>query len=128
MLITGVEEHRMKAAQNLFRDETAAGVIEYALLVAVISIALVVNLPAAAQGLCELGDKVGQLLGFSSFSSCAAGAGVGAGGGGGGRGGAAGSGGGSGGQGGGGGGGGSSNGGGGGSGGPGGGSGSGGQP
>lgn len=106
----------MMTARALQEEDAGSAVIEYSLILAMISISLVMNLPPLQQGFCDFSDRVAQMLGASS--ACGGGGGSGNGGGGG-----------SGGPGGGGGGGGSSNGGGGGgSGGPGGGSGGGSGP
>jgi Flp pilus assembly pilin Flp len=53
--------------------QRGAQVVEYCLLIAVLSIALVLALPRLGNGICELNNRVGGLLGAASFS-CAAGA------------------------------------------------------
>ena len=63
----------MNMAKALPRDDAAAAVVEYALIIAVVSILLVVNLPALRQGFCSVGNDLGQL--FSGASSACGGSG-----------------------------------------------------
>jgi Flp pilus assembly pilin Flp len=58
----------MKKARALLKEEAGAAVIEYSLIIAMISIALVMNLPPLQDGFCSFTTKVVQMLG--SASSC----------------------------------------------------------
>lgn len=67
----------MIAPRALPKKCAGAAVVEYALLVAVASLGLIVNLPALEQGLCGVGDRVAQLLGTTSSACAVSGQGVG---------------------------------------------------
>jgi Flp pilus assembly pilin Flp len=67
----------MRSVVNATRQR-GAQVVEYCLLIAVLSISLVLALPLLGNGICELNNRVGGLLGAASFS-CGAGANSGAG-------------------------------------------------
>lgn len=53
------------------KRQHGAQVVEYCLLIAVLSISLAVALPRLGNGICELNNRVGGLLGAASFT-CAA--------------------------------------------------------
>jgi Flp pilus assembly pilin Flp len=48
--------------------QRGASVVEYSLLVAVVSLSLVLALPAFGTGLCELNNRVGSFLGTASVA------------------------------------------------------------
>ena len=60
------------ASSRFFTDENGAGVIEYALLLAVVSLGLVVQLLAVKPDFCDLSTRLAQLLGSRAApASCA---------------------------------------------------------
>src|SRR3954453_22693748 len=60
----------MRCVVNTKRQH-GAQVVEYALLISVVSISLVIALPRLSNGICGVNNRVGELLGAASFS-CAA--------------------------------------------------------
>ena len=56
------------------RRQRGAQVVEYALLIAVVSLSLLLALPALGNGICGVSNRVGALLGATSFA-CVGGAG-----------------------------------------------------
>jgi Flp pilus assembly pilin Flp len=60
----------MRSVVNATRQR-GAQVVEYCLLIAVLSISLAVALPRLGNGICELNNRVGGLLGAASFSCLA---------------------------------------------------------
>jgi Flp pilus assembly pilin Flp len=52
----------MQPSHSRRRGQRGASVIEYALLLALLSIALITSFPGVTAGVCEVGNRVGMLL------------------------------------------------------------------
>jgi Flp pilus assembly pilin Flp len=62
----------MRHLRRQATHQRGAQVVEYALLIAVVSLSLVLALPALGSGLCQVNNRVGVLFGATA-STCAEG-------------------------------------------------------
>ena len=53
---------------HLPRRQRGVQVVEYALLIAVVSLSLLLTLPPLGNGICEVGNRVGVFLGATSVT------------------------------------------------------------
>jgi Flp pilus assembly pilin Flp len=60
----------MTAARKFLTRDDGAQVVEYALLLAVVSMALALNLRTVGSGFCDLSVRVGELLGGAALPGC----------------------------------------------------------